>query len=238
MVTTAQEYFANLDLLQNVNQPAHALLPSADNIYNIDINSRKIEAPEFLSVQKDFKSETIYFAIDRFAGYMDLAQTCCIIQYRNLNSDKGTRFYSVPFYDIYKLAHMNKIVFPWCLDAYVSEKAGPVEFSIRFFKIGEKINGRREAEKVLTYNLNTLPAESKVLYGFAEQQLNKIDDYYLQTTQYEQLSNAIMLLGNVQKLRWTVLDDNFTGSTIDVKQIQLDLNKILEAAEKEENNNV
>lgn len=234
MVTTAQEYFANLDLLQNVNQPAYALLPSAENIYNIDINSREVEAPKFLSVKKDYKSETIYFAIDRFIDYMDLAQTCCIIQYNNLKSKRGTRFYAVPFYDIYKLAHINKIVFPWCLDAYVSEEAGPVEFSIRFFKIGEKINDRGEAVKVLTYNLNTLSAKSQVLYGFNEQQLDDTDDYYLKSTQYEQLSNAIMLLGNAQKLRWTILDDNFQDSTIDIAEIQLDLNKILENAEKEE----
>jgi hypothetical protein len=104
MVTTAQEYFANLDLLQNVNQPAYALLPSAENIYHIDVNSRIIDTPKFLSVERDYKSETIYFAIDRFVDYMDLAQTCCIIQFNNANKDQGTRFYRVPFYDIYKLA--------------------------------------------------------------------------------------------------------------------------------------
>ena len=156
MVTTAQEYFANLGLLQNVNQPAYALLPSAENIYHIDVNTRTIDAPKFLSVEKDYKSETIYFAIDRYVEYMDLAQTCCIIQYNNANSKEGTRFYPVPFYDVYKLAHADKIVFPWCLDANVTNTAGKIEFSIRFFKIGEKINDRNEVERILTYNLNTL----------------------------------------------------------------------------------
>ena len=230
MITTAQEYFANLDLLQNVNQPAYALLPSAENIYEIDVNSRVVKAPEFLSVEKDYKSETIYFSIDRYVDYMDLAQTCCIIQYRNINSEKGTRFYPVPFYDIYKLSYENKIVFPWCLDGHVSEAAGPIEFSIRFFKIGEKLNDRNEAVKALTYNLNTLPAKSEVLYGFKEQQLNELDDYYLKSSQYEQLSNAIMQLGNVQKLRWTILDDSFKGDTIDTADIQLELSKILDAS--------
>ena len=168
MITTAQQYFANLDILQNVNQPAHALLPTDDNIYNIDVKTRKIAAPQFLSVEKDFKSETIYFAIDRFVDYMDLATTCCVIQYNNLNSKKGTRFYPVPFYDIYKLSHIDKIVFPWCLDYHVTEVAGPVEFSIRFFKIGEAYNERNESVRVFTYNLNTLPASSQVLYGFDE----------------------------------------------------------------------
>jgi hypothetical protein len=73
MVTTAQEYFANLDLLQNVNQPAYALLPSEGNIYEIDVSTRTIAAPKFLSIEKDYKSETLYFSIDRHVGYMDLS---------------------------------------------------------------------------------------------------------------------------------------------------------------------
>jgi hypothetical protein len=42
MITTAEEYFANLNLIYNINPPAYALLPSAENIYDIDINTRTI----------------------------------------------------------------------------------------------------------------------------------------------------------------------------------------------------
>ena len=232
MITTAQEYFANLDILQNVNQPAYALLPSNGNIYNIDITTRTVQAPKFLTVEKDFKAKTVYFSIDRFIDYMDLAQTCCIVQYNNKNSKMGTRFYSVPFYDIYQLADKNKMVFPWCLDAHVAAAAGPVEFSIRFFKVGEKLNSQHEAEKILTYSLNTLPAQSQVLHGFNEQQLNENDEYYLKSTQFEQLSNAIFTLGNNQKTRWTILDDSFTSPNINVSQIKIDLNEILSKKEE------
>ena len=99
---------------------------------------------------------------------MDLTQTCCIIQYNNANTKEGTRFYPVPFYDVYKMAYLNKIVFPWVWDAHVTNTPGPIEFSIRFFKIGEALNERDEAVKVLVYNLNTLPAKSEVLHGFTE----------------------------------------------------------------------
>lgn len=234
MVTTAQEYFSNLDILQNVNQPAYALLPSAENIYRINVKSRTVEAPEFLSVEKDYKSETIYFSVDRYVNYMDLAQTCCIIQYRNINSEKGTRFYPVPFFDIYKFADQNKIVFPWCLDAHVTETPGPVEFSIQFFRIGEKLNSRNEAVKVLTYNLNTLPARSEVLRGLREVQLEETEDYYLQSTQYAQLANAIMRLGDMQQLCWTILDDSLNTAQIDTTDIKEELNKILDVPEMEQ----
>lgn len=236
MVTTAQEYFANLDLLQNVNQPAYALLPAAENVYHIDVNTRTVAAPKFLSVEKDFKSETIYFAIDRFVDYMDLSQTCCIIQYNNANTKEGTRFYPVPFYDIYKMAYLNKIVFPWVLDAHVTNTPGPIEFSIRFFKIGEALNEREEAVKVLVYNLNTLPAKSEVLHGFTEQQMLPNDEYYLKSTQYEELVEAIAQINYLQKLRWTILDDSFEGPTIDTTKVQAELLKVLDNAEDVVNN--
>jgi hypothetical protein len=236
MVTTAQEYFANLDLLQNVNQPAFALLPSAENVYHIDVNTRTIAAPQFLSIEKDYKSETIYFAIDRYVNYMDLSQTCCVIQYNNANTQEGTRFYPVPFYDVYKMAYADKIVFPWCLDAHVTGTPGTVEFSIRFFKIGETLNERNEAVKVFTYNLNTLPAKSEVLSGFKEQQMSELDEYYLKSTQYDELIAAIAQINYLQKLRWTILDDSFTGSTIDTTQVQADLNRVLDNAEDVVNN--
>lgn len=227
MITTAQEYFSNLDILQNVNQPAYALLPKNEEIYNIDIKTRTVKAPKFLSVEKDFKAETVYFSIDRFIDYMDLAQTCCVVQYNNINSKSGTRFYAVPFYDVYQLADEKKIIFPWCLDAHVAEAAGPVEFSIKFFKIGEKLNDQHEAEKVLVYSLNTLPATSQILHGFDEQQLNENDNYYLKATEFEQLSNAIFALGNTQKMKWTILDNSFNEPSITITQTQIDLNEIL-----------
>lgn len=225
MITTAQEYFANLDLIQNVNQPAYAILPSAENIYNIDINTRTIEAPQFLSLEKDHKSETIYFQIDRFVDYMDLAQTCCIIQYNNANHK--SRFYPVPFYDVYTKADKNKILFPWCLDASVAEIAGLVQFSIRFFKIGERLNDRNEMEKFLAYNMNTLPAESKILKGITEYKPDMDSNYLLTPSQFDQLTDRIDNLARFNKVFWTMLDDSFIDP-IDTEDIEQDLEEIMD----------
>lgn len=208
MVTTTQEYNASLSVLQSVNPPAYALLPTTEKVYHINASTRTIDAPKFLSVEKDFKAETIYFAIDRYVNYMDLADTCCIIQYNNPEAEeKGTRYYAVPFYDVYKMAHVNKIVFPWCLDAHVAKTAGTVEFSIRFFKIGEILNDQEQAEYVVLYNFNTLPATSQVLHGLTEKQLTALDDYYLTTTQYEYLISEISKINYLGKVYWTVLNE-------------------------------
>ena len=67
MVTTAQEYYSKLNLILNENPPTYAVLPTAENIYNIDINTRVIDAPNFLSIEKDHKAETIFFIVDRYA---------------------------------------------------------------------------------------------------------------------------------------------------------------------------
>jgi hypothetical protein len=45
MITTAEQYNASLHLLNNTNPPTYAALPTADNIYNIDIKTREIDAP-------------------------------------------------------------------------------------------------------------------------------------------------------------------------------------------------
>ena len=225
MITTSQEYFANLDILQNVNQPAYALLPSAENILKIDINTRTVEAPEFLSVEKDHKSETIYFEVNRKAGYVDLAETSCVIIYNNADKNTGTRYYAVPYYDI--TTKYGKIIFPWALDGNVSLMSGIVEFSIQFFKI-DTIVREDTAKKVVSYSLNTLPAYSKVLNGIKEQQLDSDDEYYLMPDQYKELNNRIDTLQQTQKLYWTILDDSFAGSPIDNSQVQDTIIDILE----------
>lgn len=228
MITTPQEYLANLDILQSVKQPTHALLPAAETIYNIDVNSRIIEAPEFVSVERDHKSETLYFAVDRFVDYMDLASTCCIIQYKN--AKKKTRYYAVPFYDIYKLADKKKIVFPWCLDGNTTEATGSISFAIQFFKIGERLKDDNTPEVYLTYSLNTQVANSKILKGMEEQQLSAVDEYYLKATQYQELASRIQNLEQFNKVYWTIVTDPLIEPA-NTDEIQEELEEVLNNAE-------
>jgi hypothetical protein len=81
MVSTAEEYFANLFKINgSFNPPSLAvILPRSENIYKIDLDSRTVEAPEYLSVLDDHNSETIYFIMDRFFDNMDMSTTTCVI---------------------------------------------------------------------------------------------------------------------------------------------------------------
>ena len=159
MITTPQEFYENLHIIQNKNFPEIAkLLPSTETIYNIDLNTRKVDAPEYLSVQYDHFAETIYFTADRYFDNMDLTQTTCVIQY--INAKGEGRVYPVPFYDI--TTFDGKILFPWCIDGEATKVAGTVKYAIRFYVT------ERDAETYnisFNYNLNTSTVQSKVLHG-------------------------------------------------------------------------
>lgn len=203
MVTTPEEYYSKLNLILNENPPTYALLPTAEKIYNIDLNTRIIDAPKFLGVAKDHKSETIYFIVDRYNDYMDLAETCCIITYTD--ADKKTRQYLVPFYDIYTYANEKKMLIPWNITASVANIAGTVTFSIQFFKVGEMYNEEKgTVEKILSYNLNTLPAISTIKTGMEAHKLD--DDYVLPLDQAEEIYEEINKISKFQQLYWTILD--------------------------------
>ena len=207
MITTAEQFNANLHLINNINPPTYATLPTADNIYNIDIQTREIDAPRFLAVEKDNISETIYFIIDRYADYMDLATTSCIITYTNALGK--TRVYAVPFYDIYTFVDEKKMIIPWCLDAGVAEAPGQVEFAVQFFKIGEVRNlETNDVEQIVNYSLNTRPAKSMVLVGMTAKEW--AESHVLTADQYDQLLAKINVIEQRQLDKyatyWTILE--------------------------------
>lgn len=236
-VTTRDEYLGNLDILQNVNQPSYALLPAAEKIYEIDVENREVHNQNIVLVEKDHKSKTIYFCIDRYVDYMDLAQTKCIIQYNTTNADgkMRTRFYPVPFYDVYTKVEEGKIIFPWNLDYNVTKAAGSVAFNIRFFKIGTHITENNDAQLILTYNLNIRPSWVKVEKALTELQIDENDSSYLQPGDVDILMDYVDLKMQTlsRKIYWTIVSDDFTDKTIDVSaEIQEDLTDILDAMDE------
>lgn len=205
MVVTAEEYNKNLSLLLNANAPIFAQLPAVENIYNIDAATREIDSPDYISVERDHKSETLYFAIDRYVGYMDLASTSCIITYRNEEA-KIAKYYCVPFYDIYTFSKEKKMLVPWCIDAAVAAKAGNVTYSFQFFKISDTNDENGQPIKVISYSLNTQPGSSRIKQGMEIDEKEMDTSYLLKATQYQELkSNIDMLTEQVKGVYWTVL---------------------------------
>lgn len=158
MITTPQEYNEKLYLIQDTNKPSIAiLLPSDEKIYNVDLATRSIDAPKFLSVEKDHYAETIYFLVDRYYDNIDLSQTTCIVQYINAK-DEG-RIYAVPFMDI--TTYEGKILLPWCIEGEATKAAGRIKFALKFYTTFKD----QEGNILFDFNCNTTFANSKILNG-------------------------------------------------------------------------
>ena len=155
MITLQNEYQENLFKIQDKNPPITAvLLPSTEQIYKIDLNKRTVETPEFLSVQTDHTAETVYFRVNRYYDHIDLSNMICVIQY--VNAEGEGFVFPVPYYDL--TTFPNEILFPWIISGNATKAAGTISYSIRFYRINEAGNS-------FTYNMSTLPVESKILYG-------------------------------------------------------------------------
>lgn len=193
MITTANEYYANLAYIQDYNFPVQAVLvPSDERLYDVDLHTRTVSMPEFLSVETDHKSETIYFKVDRFFDYMDLSTVACVIQYINARGE--SYYYPVPFYDCITFNEENKMLIPWNIDGSATVAPGTVKFSIRFYKI---------VEGKFIYNLNTKTITAKVLHGIDNEQFST-EKYQLATDVFLQIQEALLKLNErvVAQLYW------------------------------------
>ena len=170
------------------NIPTQVSLKSntINELYEIDLNTRLIHGPNILSVQDDHNAELLLFTIDRYHGYIDLADTCCIIQFNTTNTKTGEPFhglYPVEFYDLITLKDEEKIIIPWSIPRSVTQSAQEIEYNFRFF-IVDTDNDK------LNYNLNTLSTTETIkktlpLYDDAYNlDLNDVD---LQTYNYDRL---------------------------------------------------
>lgn len=164
MITTPKDYYNLYHRIQSENPPNFAiLLPTDEKIYHVDLDSRVIESPEYLSVEKDHRAETIYFTVNRFYDFFDLSQSVCVIQY--INAKKESRAYVVPYFDITTYEDKDLILFPWIVDGEVTKAPGTIEYNIRFYKLSD-------SGKEYLYNLSTLSATSQILYGIGDIQTN------------------------------------------------------------------
>lgn len=182
--------------LQTRYAPSNVFLPFAHNIYDIDLNTREIHGPNYISVRRDHKAEVIYFKVDRYFDYMDLSTTICIIEYIIPgDTEKIPYIYVVPFFDTFKFVKENKIIFPWTVGDIATSQDGTIEYAIRFYKIDKE-------GKKLIYNLNTLPAKSKILSGLeSDEEILKVEYDNPIASNYENLINQII----TNKTYWTIM---------------------------------
>ena len=182
--------------LANSYNPPNILIriPADEPVYEINLDTRVVQAPKFLGVEADHEAEYIYFIMDRYYDQVDLSQCLCGIQFKNANNEEY--FYIVPAYDI--LSIPGKIIFAWNIQSPVTRYGGAVEFSFKFFKI-DKASGE------LLYELNTLVAKTKVLVGWGSR--FGITHHYKPYTIDQIFTDAIDEEGNVIPSIWTKVQE-------------------------------
>lgn len=226
MITSASEYFALYHQVTSGNPPDLAvLLPSEENIYEVDLNTRTITAPEHLGVHKDQRAEVIYFKMDRFYDHFDLSTAIGVIEYINANGE--SYIYGIPFYDITTLntnetvlAHeaysetafqevkesKEKILFPWIVSSDVTRYPGTVQFAMSFYvlnKDADQIALEGENPNVdFLLRLNLLPATSTVLKGIGiDPELEELETT-VEVPTFLQLYNMYNTLSGQYALYW------------------------------------
>ena len=212
MITETQEYLNLLHRVQDPNRRTKSiLLPENETPYIINLDTRKIDAPEFLSIERDHNAETVYFEVDRFFDNVDLSTMFCVIQYQNANPNtpQGGYIYPVPYFDIITKASEKKMLFQWAIEGPATAYAGKVTFSVKFYKVStitiDYVDGSSEQKVVYDYVLNTLPKESKVLHGFDI--LATSENYYFDASEIETIYQRIEEVRRQSDLYWIVLTD-------------------------------
>lgn len=188
------------------------IVPSNAITYNVNLDTREIDAPEYLSVQHEHHAETVYFIVDRFYDNMDLAQTTCIIQY--VTPDNQSYIYPVPFCDTYTYSggikengiiveHTPKMIIPWCISGSATSLSGTVKYVLRFYLIDPNTERNQNGEydpsnAKLSYSLSTKPASSKVLYGLPIDGVLDTVNYHVDTNGrfYEFLNVVNQMIDN------------------------------------------
>ena len=86
MKTSQKEYNELLYVIDdpnNSNGDTYYRIPSDEPVYEINLDTRTVEVPEFLSVLDDHNAEVVWFKVDRFFDDVDLFGATCWIEYRN-----------------------------------------------------------------------------------------------------------------------------------------------------------
>jgi hypothetical protein len=130
------------------------IIPEEEPVYEINLNTRTVQTPEFLSVLNDHNAEVIWFKVDRFFDDVDLFGATCWIQYKNA---LGEDYVSVSIPRVIDDNNHDMLYIPWPICGPATKAAGNITFSFQFFKLGE--------DKKVHFLIHTKPAVSKILFG-------------------------------------------------------------------------
>lgn len=206
MKTSEKEYNELLYAIQDpnnlINEPVYYRIPADEPIYTINLNTRNVETPDFLSVMKDHNAEVIWFKVDRFFDDVDLYGATCWIQYKNALNEE---YIAVTIPRVIEDNNHNILYIPWPIHGPATKAAGNITFSFQFFKMGEN--------KKIYFSIHTKPAVSKILHGLHVDPISFIENGGIDDSQiepeyseflrmYQELTEAYSKLSKDYELYW------------------------------------
>lgn len=141
-------------------------IPYDEPVYEIDLDTRTVKAPEFLSVLEDHNAEVIWFKVNRFYDDVDLYGSTCWIQFKNALKES---YISVTIPKVIVESNHDILYIPWPISGCATKAAGTIEFSFQFFKMSE------DKQRVF-YTIHTKPASSKILHGLHVDPFGEINE--------------------------------------------------------------
>ena len=234
MITTAQDYFALYHQVTSGNPPDLAvLLPSNDNIYEVNLDTRTITPPANLGVVGDEHAKIVFFKMDRYYDGFDLSNAIGVVEY--INAKNEGFMYGIPFYDVetlntvepiypneafeddpYNKLHSSrqKMLFPWVISSDVTAAAGTVTFAMSFYVLDKdaeqlELEGKNASAKFVL-RLNLRPTTSIVEPGLnSDANLAGLEDA-VETPTILQLYAMYHTLLNDYSMYWDESADEMT----------------------------
>lgn len=170
-INNIDDYFACLQELARIENehtnidPIFTILPTTEEFFTINANTREIKAPDAMTKNKtwipgvrgDEIAEILYFSIDRYFDAIDLADKDILIQWTHekYKNNPDVSNFSVAYKRSLTL-QPGKIVFGWPLAGDITQDPGNILFSVRFYKRDE------ENPEKLTYSFGTLTSSIKI----------------------------------------------------------------------------
>lgn len=154
-ITSLDEYFSYIVQLNEISR-RYTILPLDEEVFTIDANTRTITVPPSfakngIGVQGDEVAEIVYFKINRFFDAIDLDTKDIYIQWRSAAVDESgnpIEGVSVPWVKDVE-SEPGFIIFGWPLSSKITQKAGNIQFAVRFYEFNEDTD-------TLMYSLSTL----------------------------------------------------------------------------------
>lgn len=226
VIQDINDYFAHMRDFFDKSGWKFVMFATEEGVINekpleINLDARTISVPSAVAtcagVQKDQLAEMLVFEVDRFFDYMDLSNTNIYVQWKNAIAEGDTRIAMIDF-----ASKPGKMLFAWPLTEDVTQAAGPVKFSVRFF--------RQNAAGEAIYSLNTQEATINIKPALAAD----LNDLLIEPILSGMFENVILNSQNAAAGRSAPHAPRFDapGADISLLTVDEDGNYVVSALEK------